>query len=134
MCKSIKYFLAILLVVLPLGAKAQSPQNFEKQIYDAIEKEVERHTRQLELDEVQIFLADSVLTHDYFAMQKDLEDLSKSKMSISDAYVAAQDKWMEAIYNGFKSFLREDQWQKYLKYGAQKEKKARDKRAEKRAR
>ena len=39
---------------------------------------------------------------------------------------------MEQIYNAFSKVFDEDQWAKYLKQGAAREKKARDKRAAKR--
>jgi hypothetical protein len=46
---------------------------------------------------------------------------------------AAQDRWMESTYNAFNKFLTPEQWEKYLKNGAAREKKARDKRAQKAA-
>ena len=55
----------------------------------------------------------------------------KKKVSNSDMYYVIQDKWMEKMYNGFKGVLDEDQWKKYLKSGAERQKKARDKRAAK---
>jgi hypothetical protein len=45
--------------------------------------------------------------------------------------MTVQDKWLEAIYQSYLRILNENQKAKYLKSGAAKAKKARDKRAEK---
>lgn len=123
------------IVILSTGASAQerlTPEQQEKQLYESIEKQVDRMTENLKLADWQIFYADSILTHNYTAMSKELEKLSSSKVSNSDLYYAAQDKWMEATYNAFRKILNDQQWEKYLKTGAMREKKARDKRAAKR--
>ena len=74
---------------------------------------------------------DSTLTHDYRAMTAELETLRLSKVTNSSAYLAVQDKWTEAIYQSYLRILNEEQQAKYLKSGAAKAKKARDKRAAK---
>ena len=79
-----------------------------------------------------MFYVDSILTHDYQAMRDELMVKSAAKVSNTDIYVQIQDKWMEQIYNAFSKVFDEDQWAKYLKQGAAREKKARDKRAAKR--
>ena len=38
------------------------------------------------------------------------------------------DKWAEQIYNSLHKIMNEDQWSKYLKQGAARDKKTRDKR------
>ena len=53
-------------------------------------------------------------------------------MSNVDIYQTTQDKWAEQIYNALQKVFDEDQWAKYLKSGAARDKKARDKRAAKR--
>lgn len=58
--------------------------------------------------------------------------MNRNKVSNSDLYVIAQDKWMEKIYTSFQRVFNDEQWAKYLKTGGAKEKKARDKRAAKR--
>ena len=79
-----------------------------------------------------MFYVDSILTHDYNAMRDELMVKSAAKVASSDVYVQIQDKWMEQIYNSFSKVFDNDQWAKYLKQGAGREKKARDKRADKR--
>ena len=53
-------------------------------------------------------------------------------MESSDIYQQIQDKWSEQMYLAIHKILNEQQWEKYLKQGAAREKKARDKRANKR--
>ena len=117
---------------LPLFAQGPlSPEEQERQLYEAVDKEIERQTTVLDLADWQIFMIDSTLTHDYKAMTEELMVLRSSKVSNSAAYIAVQDKWMEATYQSYLRFLNEEQTAKYLKGGAAKAKKARDKRAEK---
>ena len=100
----------------------------EKQLLEYIDKEVQRLSGLLELEYWQEFYVDSTLNHDFHAMQEELEALQSSKVSNADFYVAVQDKWMQAIYDSYQRFFNEDQWKKYLKSGAAREQRARDKR------
>ena len=97
-----------------------------------IQTEVTKLETSLDLETWQVFYVDSILTHDYQAMRDELMVKSAAKVSNTDIYVQIQDKWMEQIYNAFSKVFDEDQWTKYLKQGAAREKKARDKRAAKR--
>ena len=120
------------LAALPLFAQGpQSPEEQEKALYEAIDKEIERQTTVLDLADWQIFMIDSTLTHDYKAMTAEVNVLRQSKVSNPSAYMAAQDKWLEAIHQSYLRILNEEQKAKYLKGGAARAKKARDKRAEK---
>ena len=69
----------------------------EKEFYESVEREIERLTNSLKLEDWQVFYVDSILTHDYKAMQ------------------------------AFQKVFDEDQWTKYLKSGAARDKKTRDK-------
>ena len=82
----------------------------------------------LGLEDWQLFYVDSILTHDVTAMTAEIKQLLASKVSNSSVYVQVHDKWLEAIYQAMGKDLNEDQWNKYLKQGAAREKKARDKR------
>lgn len=130
-----KYIYTLLLLLLPLCVFAQeqkTPEQQEKEFREAIEKEVDRYADNLDLDDWQVFYVDSILTYNYTAMQKEMMELSSAKVSNPDIYYIAQDKWMEAIYTAFQKIFTEEQWNKYLKGGALRDKKARDKRAAKR--
>lgn len=123
-CLSVAFALCV-----SMAAQGQTdPQKQEKEFYEAIQEQVEKQTLSLGLSYWQEFKLDSLLTHDYKAMQEELEELRRTKVSNSDLYYRVQDKWMENIYEGYRSFLSDEQWAKYLKKGAAGEKKARDKR------
>jgi len=130
--KKILAILAICLVpALALAQEQKTPEQREKEFYEAVQKQVEHLSTLLELEDYQVFYVDSILTHDYTAMQEEISGLSRSKVSNTDIYYDVQDKWTEQIYNSFHKLFTEDQWTKYLKSGAARDKKARDKRAAK---
>ncbi len=85
----------------------------------------------LDLDNYQLFYIDSTLKHDYVAMDEELRDLQARKVSNSSLYYTVQDKWMEAIDNSFRKILDDRQWEIYLRNGALKLQKQREKRREK---
>ena len=125
--------IAVLVVLaLPLAAQEQTPEQQEKALYEMIQKQIDNMTKALDLDDWQIFYVDSILTHDYSGLQAEYMALQKSKVSDQNRYYQVQDKWNEQIYNAIHGVLDEQQWQKYLKSGAAREKKSRDKRAAKR--
>ena len=133
--KAIKIFGIAAMLLLPFQAGAQQAQGAEeeiKQIREAIDQTVENYERILELEDWQSFYVDSILTHDYDALRVELKSLQAAKMSNADVYQQVQDKWAEQIYVALQKVLDEKQWAKYLKNGAAREKKARDKRAAKR--
>ena len=129
-----KFFWIIALSLLSFGAFAQNgnPEEEEKQLRKAIDTQIDNYTNLLKLEDWQIFYLDSILTNDYTAMMAELKGLSESKVSNQDAYIMVQDKWAEQIYNSLKGVFDENQWAKYEKSGAARDKKARDKRAAKR--
>lgn len=133
--KAIKIFGISALLIFPLGLGAQVPQQEEaelKQIRELIDKTVENYESLLDLADWQTFYLDSILTHDYEAMRLEIKGLRDAKVSSSEAYVRTQDKWAEQIHNSLQKVFNEEQWAKYLKSGAGREKKSRDKRAAKR--
>ena len=87
-----------------------------------------RLERLLELEVWQVFYVDSTLKHDYAAMQAELEKFQKAKVSNYSMYVTVQDKWMETIDSTYRTIFTEEQWNAYLKSGAEKQQKARAKR------
>ena len=130
--KKIALILAFCAISLCLQAQAQkSEKDRQKQFFEAIDTQVDRLTELLDLEEWQAFYVDSILTHDYAALQQEFDYLQKSKVTNSDLFYDIQDKWSEQIYNSLHEVFTEDQWAKYLKSGAAREKKARDKRAAK---
>ncbi len=127
------FFLAVLcLVFSALTVCAQqnppSPEEQEKKLSEGIQKEVDRLETLLKLEDWQVFYVDSILNHDYRAMQEEMNSLSSAKVSNFDIYTKAGDKWAESIYVAFRKVFNDDQWAKYLKSGAARDKKAREKR------
>lgn len=132
--KALKEILVSAAMLLPMAlyAQTQSPEEQQKQFQENIDKEIERYEEILSLSGSQTFFVDSILNHDYKAMQDEMMALSRQKMSNQDIYMMVQDKWMERMYVSFRRILSDEQWEKYLKTGALKAKKSRDKREEKR--
>lgn len=114
--------------VFSIGVFAQSQDKKEPSMEELASQEADRLGETLDLADWQIFYVDSTLQHDYIALDAELKDLQKSKVGNTDIYVAVQDKWMQQIYNTFQKIFDEDQWNAYLKSGAAKQQKARDKR------
>ncbi len=129
-----KYFWIVFSLFISMTAFAQesAPQDKEKTLRESIDKTIEKYEKTLELEYWQVFYMDSIFTHDYGAMVAELEEKNKAKVESSDIYQQVQDKWNEQMYNSIKKILNKDQWEKYLKQGAARDKKARDKRESKR--
>ena len=129
------FVLCALLAAFPAGLSAQAQsadeKKAEKDFYESIDREIERLTRLLDLEDWQVFYVDSIITHDYKAMQEELQGLQKQKVSNTDMYYDVQYKWQDKIYDAYEKVFDEDQWAKYLKNGAARDKKTRDKFREK---
>ncbi len=134
-CRTALLFLMLLVpgVAFAQQQGPQTPEQREKQMYENIQKQVDNMAESLYLEDWQIFYADSILTTNFGALAKEFEDLGKNKVSDPEVYSRLQDACMEKNYNAFRVILNEQQWAKYLKTGAARDKKARDKRAAKRA-
>ena len=128
--------IALLALAFPLAAAAQqqpqTPEQREKQLYENIQKQVDDLADRLDLEDWQIFYADSILTRNYTDLAREFEKQSANKVSDSSIYQLLQDGCAEKNYNALKSILSEEQWAKYLKQGAARAKKDRDRRAAKR--
>ena len=99
----------------------------EKDFHDSVEREIDRLTSLLKLEDWQVFYVDSILNPDYKAMQAELRVLQEQKVSNTDMYYDVQYKWQDKIYEAYEKLFDENQWAKYLKSGAARDKKARDK-------
>ena len=106
----------------------QTQEQREKQRLEYIDTQVKRLVDQLDLEYWQEFYVDSTLTHDLVAMEEELTELQKTKVSNSDLYQNVQDKWLQQIDDSYKRFFTEEQWKKYWKTTGQRAQKARDKR------
>lgn len=131
--KATKLFatLALLTVGAVTFAQEYDDPAEQKKFDESLEKSVEHYETILNLEDWQVFYVDSIMRHDFTALREEFNELSKAKVSNADIYVQVQDKWQEQMYNAFRKVLDDEQWTKYLKAGAARDKKARDKRAAK---
>lgn len=122
--------LTIAAVFLSLGAASAQSQQPAKPltVEERAAAEANRLEELLKLDPAQVFYVDSTLQHDLAALEAEIKDLQKAKVESPDLYVAVSDKWAERIDRSYERFFRPDQWARYLKSGAARAQKARDKR------
>ena len=131
-----KKTLSMIFVVLGLLAGFSAfAQQQEKQpsMEEMAAQEADRLGRLLDLEDWQVFYVDSTLQHDYVEMDNELKSMQSSKVSNTNLYYTVQDKWMEQIDKSLQKFFTEEQWAKYLKSGAARRQKDREKRREKAA-
>lgn len=117
---------------LKAGAQATTPEEQLKELQKGIDESVEKMADNYKLEDWQIFYVDSIMTHDFLAMNEEFQQLQKTKATNTDLYQQIQDKWMDQMYEAFHKVFDEKQWARYLKNGAEREKKNREKRAAKR--
>lgn len=111
-------------LTLPVAAQQHEPVD----VVELAEKEAERLGRVLQLEDWQVFYVDSTLVHDYQAMEQEIKDLTQSKVTNTSIYQSVQDKWIDTIEESYKKFFTEEQWEAYLKQGAARAQKQREKR------
>ena len=128
-----RMFLSILAcsLFLLVAAPAALAQQKERTPEEIASQEAERLETLLGLEGWQVFYVDSILQNNYSHMQAELYGLRDSKVENVDLYVSVRDKWNQLTYDAFSKVFNEDQWNRYLKSGAGKEMKLRQKRAAK---
>ncbi|MBP9992033.1 MAG: hypothetical protein KBS73_01145 [Bacteroidales bacterium] len=120
---------ALMMTALPALGQEQEKPSPEKFAADHIEFLV----RNLEIDEIQVFYADSIYQHNFFELIEEMESLKKKGMSANSVYEEVSDKWLDATDRALEKILTPEQWKKYLRTSFGKEKAKRDKRMAKRA-
>ena len=113
------------------GVAAAQQQEEAPDIYEQAEMEADRLQRILDLEDWQTFYVDSTLKHDLPAMIAEYEHLRQSKVTNTNMYQDARDKWQDQIDATYKRIFTPEQWTLYLKSGAGKAQKVRAKRREK---
>ena len=127
----LKIFMMVLssaLMFMVAGVEASAQQQEQPDIYEQAETEADRLQRLLDLEDWQTFYVDSTLKHDFPAMMEEFTQLQTSKVSNTSIYQDVRDKWMDQIDATYKRIFTEEQWAAYLKNGAAKAQKAREKR------
>ena len=122
----IPIFMSLLIMMFAFSANAQEPK--QPDVYEKAEEEADRLQSLLDLEDWQVFYVDSTLKHDYPAMMAEYEQLSKSRVSNQSLYQMVYDKWMEQVDKTYKRIFSEQQWAVYMKNGAARAQKAREKR------
>ncbi len=123
-------FSALAVISGQTAAVAQEEQE-KPDMMEIAETEADRLQGLLDLEDWQVFYVDSTLKHDFPAMNEELMGLQASKVSNMSLYINVQDKWMERIDSTYRTIFTEEQWNAYLKNGAAKQQKAREKRKQK---
>lgn len=111
-------------------ASAQSQEPVDLNVL--AEEEADKYQRLLKLEDWQVFYVDSTLKANFFTLQVELEKLQKMKVTNTSIYQDAKDKCWDEIDRNFKKWFTDEQWAVYLKNGAAKLQKQREKRKEKR--
>jgi len=117
-----------LIVSMIFSVSVSAQQQEGPDVYQQAEDEADRLQRSLDLEDWQVFYVDSTLKHDLSAIMSEYEELQSSKVGNVSMYQAVQDKWMDQIDATYKKIFTEEQWKAYLKTGAGKAIKAREKR------
>lgn len=129
-----RLFLTVVLVSFGFAAYAQNQEGNEMPTPEELAtQEADRLAEQLKLESWQVFYVDSTLQHDYAALMQEAEKMQKSKVGNAALYQAMNDRWADQIDATYKRIFTPEQWASYLKSGAGKAQKARQKRAEKAA-
>ena len=112
--------------MISLGIYAQVQNEYDP--VAAADTEAKRLTELLKLEYWQTFYVDSTLQHDLTAMYEETKKLQKENVTSYEAYLDVQDKWVDKIEESYQKFFTDEQWNKYLKTGAEKARRQRDKR------
>ena len=91
-------------------------------------KEADRLADVLKLEDWQVFRVDSTLQNDYAELQAEMDKMQKSRVDNYELYMIVRDKWMDQIDRTYRKIFTDAQWAAYLKNGAGKQQKAREKR------
>lgn len=129
----LKKICAIFFLSLLGFSVAHGQEQKEVDVYQQAEEQADRLQRLLDLEDWQVFYVDSTLKHDIPAMRAEIQELSAAKVSNTSMYLTIQDRWMEKIDSTYKTIFTEEQWKEYLKSGAAKYQKQRQKRRERTA-
>lgn len=130
--KKLLYIILSMLIFGSVNAFAQEQEEQKVQTPEEMAaKEADRLGDLLKLEYWQVFYVDSTLQHDFTALQDEMNKLQSARVENYDLYMSVRDKWFEQIDNTYKKIFTPEQWAKYLKTGAAKNIKAREKRKEK---
>lgn len=113
---------------------AQQQDQQPKDVGEIAEQRAEKLTGLLGLEDWQRYCVDSTLYHNLKAMETRYRELTEAKVMGQDIYMRVQDEWGERTDSAFRKIFTDEQWDKYLRSGGQREIKARQRREKERRR
>lgn len=128
--KSYMYILCVVMALILAGmsseamAQTQEPVDIEL----LAEEEANRYQELLDLEDWQVFYVDSTLKANFNTLQVELEKLHRAKVTNTSLFQKVKDDCWDRIDADFKKWFTEKQWAAYLKNGAAKLQKQREKR------
>ena len=128
--KSYMYILCIAMAFILAGmlteTKAQTQEPLDLELL--AEEEANKYQELLKLEDWQVFYVDSTLKANFNTLQFELEKLHKAKVTNTSLFQKVKDDCWDRIDADFKKWFTEKQWAAYLKSGAAKQQKQREKR------
>lgn len=121
-------FLSLLISVSTIHAQNRQGQKKPADVLEMASAEADRLGSVLRLEDWQIFYVDSILQNNLKGMEDDIKKLGESRVSMEDLYFRVQDEWGEKTDDAFRKIFTEEQWKRYLRSGAQRAIKEREKR------
>ena len=130
-CHNALIIAVIAFFVCSVETSAQQKKDEGPDLYEQAEAEADRLQGVLDLEDWQPFYVDSTLKHDYVAMMAEIDELRAAKITNYDILQGVQDKWWDSIDASYRKIFNDEQWKAYLKTGAGKAQKQREKRRSK---
>ena len=130
-CHNALIIAVIAFFVCSVETSAQQKKDEGPDLYEQAEAEADRLQGILDLEDWQTFYVDSTLKHDYVAMMAEIDELRAAKITNYDILQGVQDKWWDSIDASYRKIFNDEQWKAYLKTGAGKAQKQREKRRSK---
>lgn len=129
--KHLSKYIAVAALFLTLSGtlcKAQPAAQEEKEYADAVAKQVEQMIEQFKLDDYQAFKLDTLMQHYAPIYQAEIKRVKDSGAAQVASFQTVVDKWADFFDSEYQKIFTEEQWKRYLKSPAGREKKKRDKR------
>lgn len=108
-------------------AQQANPQK-ELSFEEIVAKQVEDIVERFKLDDYQAFKLDTLLQHFAPIYNEEMKRVKDSGAAQSASFQGVSDKWADFFDNEYQKIFTEEQWDRYLKSSAGREKKKRDKR------
>ncbi len=104
------------------SGQSQADPDFEKQIKQQVDYFIETY----HLDDIQAFRLDTLLQHYLPIYTEEVDKLKASGISMMESFQPMLDRWADFFDRSYEKIFTPEQWKRYLKSAAGKEKKKRD--------